>query len=109
MVTIIDKADIGDCCHKMANYGQISDFKMSMEASWQNALICHFRIFKTASLVAKNVTKIFLRFFLVQYMPHWNCSTAFVSQHIWKWLTVHGSMDPAQQLSHTKFSFWQLS
>ena len=33
MVTIIDKADIGDCCHKMANYGQISDFKMSMETS----------------------------------------------------------------------------
>ena len=30
----------------MANYGQISDFKMSMEASGQDASIYHFRIFK---------------------------------------------------------------
>ena len=47
--------------------------------------------------------------FFVQYMPHRNFSTAFVSQHIWKWLTVHSSMDPGQQLLHTKFSFWQIS
>ena len=40
--------------------------------------------------------------FLVQYMPHGNCCTAFVSQHIGKWFTVHGSVDPGQQLSHTK-------
>ena len=33
-------------CYKMAYYGQISDFKMSMEASWQNTSIYHFRIFK---------------------------------------------------------------
>ena len=33
-------------CYKMAYYGQISDFKISMEASWQNALIYHVRIFK---------------------------------------------------------------
>jgi len=26
-------------------------------------------------------------------------SSTFVSQHTWKWLTVHGSMDPGQQLS----------
>ena len=30
----------------MANYGWISDFKMSMEASGQDASNCHFRIFK---------------------------------------------------------------
>ena len=32
--------------YKMANYEQISDFKMSMEVSWQNTSICYFRIFK---------------------------------------------------------------
>ena len=61
------------------------------------------------SLVAKNGTiKKPLSFFLPQYMPHGNWSTAFVFQYIWKWLTVHGSMDPAQQLSYTKFLFPQL-
>ena len=53
---------------------------------------------------SKNLTKIFLRFF-VQYMPHGNCSTAFVSQDIYKWLTAHGTMDPGQQLLHKKFWF----
>ena len=48
-------------------------------------------------------------FFLVQYMPHENCSTAIISHHIWKWLTVYGSMNPCQQLSHTKFWFQLLS
>ena len=68
----------------MANYGQISDFKMSMEASWQNASIYHLELSKTASLVAKNVTKKTFEIFLVQYMPHWNCSTVFVYQHIYE-------------------------
>ena len=36
-------------------------------------------------------------------MPYRNCSTAFISQHIWKCLTVHGSIDPGQQIgSQTK-------
>ena len=66
----------------------------------------------TTPLVVKSGTeqawwKVF--FFLVQYMPHQNRSRAFVFQHIWKRLTLHGSMDPGQQLSHTKFSFQQLS
>ena len=29
-------------CYKMANYGRISDFKMSMEVSWPNASIYCF-------------------------------------------------------------------
>ena len=56
----------------------------------------------TTSIVVKNGTKKFFQVFLVKYMPHGNFSTAFVSQHIGKWLIVHGSMDPGQQLLHTK-------
>ena len=54
----------------------------------------------TTSMDVKNGTKEnFWGFFLVQNMSHRNSSSAFVSQHTWKWLTVHGSMDPGQQLS----------
>ena len=65
----------------------------------------------TTPLVVKSGTKQtwWKVFFLLQYMPQNNCSTAFVSQHIWKWLILHGSMDRGQQLSHTKFLFQQLS
>ena len=41
---------------KMTNW-QISDCKVSMEVSWQNASIYHLEFSKTAYLVAKNVTK----------------------------------------------------
>ena len=49
------------------------------------------------SLVAKNGTKI----------NHGNCSTAIVSQYIWKLLILHGFIDPGQLLC-TKFLFQQL-
>ena len=38
----------------MANYGRISDFKMSMEASGQDASIYHFRIKKTKNQSKKD-------------------------------------------------------
>ena len=37
-------------CYKMANYGWISNFKVFMEASWNNTSICYFRIFKNQKL-----------------------------------------------------------
>ena len=54
---------------------------------------------------SKNWTKICFDIFFVQYMPHGNCSTAFVSQDIYQLLTIHGSMDTGQQLLHKFFLF----
>ena len=59
----------------------------------------------TTSMVVKIELKKLLWFFFVQYMPHGNCSTAFVSQDIYKLLTIHGSIDPGQQLLHKIFWF----
>ena len=54
---------------------------------------------------SKNWTKKTFVIFFVQYMPHGNCPTAFVSQDIYKLLTIHGSIDPGQQLLHKIFWF----
>ena len=48
----------------------------------------------TTSIVVRNGTKKTFEVFLVQYMPHGNCSTAFVSQHIIK-LEVQGATRPS--------------
>ena len=51
-------------CYKMANYGQISDFKMYIEVSWQNPSISYFRIFKNCLPSGqKNKKKNFWDFF----------------------------------------------
>ena len=54
-------------------------------------------------MVVKIELKKLLGFFFVQYMPHGNCSTAFVSQDIYTLLTIHSSMDLGQQLLHKIF------
>ena len=54
----------------------------------------------TTSMVVKNWTKKTFEIFLLQYMPYRICSTAFISQHIWKWLTVHSSITRDNKLVH---------
>ena len=82
----------------MANNGWILEFKVSMEASWQNVSI----------FVEEKNSKFFYpkkdpnKFFGVQNMSHGNGSSAFLSQHRWKFLPVMGSMDPGLRLLHTK-------
>jgi len=38
----------------MANYGQISKFKVSIEASWYNDSCYHVKIFKNQKFISKN-------------------------------------------------------
>ena len=44
---------------KVANYGSISKFKVSMEVSWQNASIYHVKIFNNQTFNPKNTPFIF--------------------------------------------------
>ena len=41
-------------CYKMANYGQISKFKVSIEASWLKVSIYYFKFFKKPKFNFKN-------------------------------------------------------
>ena len=78
----------------MANNELILELKVSKLLYQQPDNIGSFSSGATTFLVVKNETKKTFEVFLVQYMPHRYCSTAFVSQHIWKWLTEFYPTEP---------------